>query len=161
MGPRFGPGARMKKPAFRRVRMPRTGFEPARLAALPPQSSASASSATWASCPGIIRVSRSVSSQPRGVRMRSFAARGSPAGPFPPALCPDVWARPSLTLERAHDVRRFRSCRFVRMYRFATLSDLPRPPASSPATLRYVPVPTARRRRYSRTFACGASPAGQ
>ena len=28
--------------------LPRTGFEPARLAALPPQSSASASSATWA-----------------------------------------------------------------------------------------------------------------
>src|SRR4051812_28513616 len=28
--------------------MPRTGFEPARLAALPPQSSASANSATWA-----------------------------------------------------------------------------------------------------------------
>src|SRR6266403_644992 len=29
--------------------LPRTGFEPARLSALPPQSSASANSATWAS----------------------------------------------------------------------------------------------------------------
>jgi hypothetical protein len=29
-------------------KMPRTGLEPARLAALPPQSSASANSATWA-----------------------------------------------------------------------------------------------------------------
>src|SRR3954467_9851741 len=35
--------------------MPRTGFEPARLAALPPQSSASASSATWAILRRIIR----------------------------------------------------------------------------------------------------------
>src|SRR6266516_1171868 len=45
----------MKKPVFRRVLMPRTGFEPARVASLPPQSSASASSATWARLRGIIR----------------------------------------------------------------------------------------------------------
>src|SRR5690242_19408264 len=32
--------------------LPRTGFEPARLAALPPQSSASANSATWAAWAG-------------------------------------------------------------------------------------------------------------
>src|SRR5215213_6139253 len=31
--------------------MPRTGFEPARVASLPPQSSASANSATWAHLP--------------------------------------------------------------------------------------------------------------
>src|SRR2546421_2654728 len=41
--------------------MPRTGFEPARVASLPPQSSASASSATWARRRGIIRRARGVS----------------------------------------------------------------------------------------------------
>ena len=36
------------KPAIWPAQVPRTGFEPARLSALPPQSSASANSATWA-----------------------------------------------------------------------------------------------------------------
>src|SRR6266566_677809 len=42
--------AQTKKPTHfgSAFRVPRTGFEPARLAALPPQSSASANSATWA-----------------------------------------------------------------------------------------------------------------
>ena len=56
--------------------MPRTGFEPARLAALPPQSSASANSATWAlyvgpEVEGIIRTVADVSSRRK---MRGVAA---------------------------------------------------------------------------------------
>jgi hypothetical protein len=38
-----------KKTRLMTGQLPRTGVEPARLAALPPQSSASANSATWAS----------------------------------------------------------------------------------------------------------------
>ena len=63
--------------------MPRTGFEPARVASLPPQSSASASSATWARVPfrygGIIGSVRAVS---RGSRLKISATGGGgrPAG---------------------------------------------------------------------------------
>src|SRR5947207_2537324 len=48
--------------------MPRTGFEPARVASLPPQSSASASSATWAWLKRIIRA-------PGGVSREFYHAR--------------------------------------------------------------------------------------
>src|SRR5437762_13431362 len=51
------------------ARMPRTGFEPARVASLPPQSSASASSATWARLRGIIR-------RPGGVSRDFYHVRG-------------------------------------------------------------------------------------
>src|ERR1043165_6814595 len=40
--------------SFRVLQVPRTGFEPARVASLPPQSSASASSATWANLTGLL-----------------------------------------------------------------------------------------------------------
>src|SRR5689334_16099811 len=50
--------------------MPRTGFEPARVASLPPQSSASANSATWA------RVSRRIIRWTAGLSRELYHAPG-------------------------------------------------------------------------------------
>src|SRR5262249_28284537 len=54
--------------------MPRTGFEPARLAALPPQSSASANSATWAMGSELYVRVIGCRGKLRGYRDRRFAA---------------------------------------------------------------------------------------
>src|SRR5437868_12658723 len=58
--------------------MPRTGFEPARLSALPPQSSASANSATWAWWGNYTRARRSVEMIVRGGRAGRIAAMQVP-----------------------------------------------------------------------------------
>src|SRR3954470_24288393 len=53
--------------------MPRTGFEPARVASLPPQSSASANSATWAHC---LNLSGELYARVSACRERNPAAGG-------------------------------------------------------------------------------------
>src|SRR3954467_4650639 len=74
--------------------VPRTGFEPARLAALPPQSSASASSATWASVQG------HYTQGPAGVEWAAGGAVGDPASSTHVVRAEPVLPRPVLR-ERA------------------------------------------------------------